>query len=316
MKFGVFVNGVLILVFVSIANSCPNYSTVIRKSDVLHAVYASRQIFSNGNKAGTRISNTPYKFIHLIQRQFFNQGDSIRVGIADDGNNRIIVFRGSQGIEQILRIGSSVLRGSQQITLGSQNVEVVSFFNQALELVMKDLSPYLKNGRKRYILTGHSLGGALASLLALKTRFYYGAVWRSSKSSLITFGQPRVGNAAYADLHDQMVPKFRKLRFVYKSDPITKLPNALFAGFRHHSRGVYLGSAARFRSSQPLVQFCYPGESLSCVNRGESIIPNFNHHEIDAYLNTLKATGIQYRTAGGIKSASFEQTLIMTCQGK
>jgi len=56
---------------------------------------------------------------------------------------------------------------------------------------------------------------------------------------LITFGQPRVGNKAYADVHDRLVSTWRKIRFVYKDDLIPALPlHNMFnkKGWTHHSR--------------------------------------------------------------------------------
>jgi len=61
-----------------------------------------------------------------------------------------------------------------------------------------------------------------------------GSVWQNPKSCLITFGQPRTGDKAFANLHDSLISTWRKIRFVYKGDPIPGVP---FRGiFTHHSR--------------------------------------------------------------------------------
>ncbi|KAL3089817.1 hypothetical protein niasHT_028290 [Heterodera trifolii] len=53
--------------------------------------------------------------------------------------------------------------------------------------------------------TGHSLGGALASLAAMRTVLE--GMRRSDQIKLYTFGQPRVGNVEFAFKHDELIPE-------------------------------------------------------------------------------------------------------------
>ena len=61
-----------------------------------------------------------------------------------------------------------------------------------------------------------------------------GRMWENPGTSLITFGQPRVGDKEFSNIHDQMISPFRKLRFVMNLDPVPHLP--LWPGSVHHSR--------------------------------------------------------------------------------
>jgi hypothetical protein len=54
------------------------------------------------------------------------------------------------------------------------------------------------------IFTGHSLGGALASLAAAQTRVE--GLRRSEQITLYTFGQPRIGNYEFAMAHSLQIP--------------------------------------------------------------------------------------------------------------
>jgi hypothetical protein len=70
-------------------------------------------------------------------------------------------------------------------------------------------------------ITGHSLGGAMASVSA------FDLVWNttlfSHKSPLVyTFGQPRTGDTAYARIYDKFVPN--TFRVVNDDDPVPHLP--------------------------------------------------------------------------------------------
>lgn len=67
------------------------------------------------------------------------------------------------------------------------------------------------------ILCGHSLGGALATLAAVQLH--------KRQPRLLTFGAPRVGNPAFADRFQQLIPPGRALRIVNHWDPIHELPD-------------------------------------------------------------------------------------------
>ena len=48
-----------------------------------------------------------------------------------------------------------------------KTVKVNMFFLNAVNLLLAPIKHKLKDPKRRYILTGHSLGGAMASLLAI-----------------------------------------------------------------------------------------------------------------------------------------------------
>ena len=50
---------------------------------------------------------------------------------------------------------------------GSIDVTINAFFWKAFLKLYDDIKPYLNDGKRKYIITGHSLGGAMASILAL-----------------------------------------------------------------------------------------------------------------------------------------------------
>jgi len=56
-----------------------------------------------------------------------------------------------------------------EVTFQGKKTKVLRFFWQAFESVSYELRPYITDSSKKYIITGHSLGGAMASLLAIKS---------------------------------------------------------------------------------------------------------------------------------------------------
>eukprot|EP00300_Choanocystis_sp_HF-7_P042018 c8791_g1_i2.p1 GENE.c8791_g1_i2~~c8791_g1_i2.p1 ORF type:complete len:198 (+),score=39.97 c8791_g1_i2:24-596(+) len=70
------------------------------------------------------------------------------------------------------------------------------------------------------VFTGHSLGGALATLAAIDFRLAYPDALRIS---MVNFGSPRVGNHAFAQIYQTYLPT-DVYRFVYDNDIITATP--------------------------------------------------------------------------------------------
>ncbi|MFH4976946.1 hypothetical protein AB6A40_003655 [Gnathostoma spinigerum] len=82
------------------------------------------------------------------------------------------------------------------------------------------------------VFTGHSLGGAIASVASIKyawTRFGNSTL---SDIILITFGQPRVGNMDFAVAHDRLIP--HSFRIVHRYDLVAHLPFC-YETLRSHS---------------------------------------------------------------------------------
>jgi hypothetical protein len=77
----------------------------------------------------------------------------------------------------------------------------------------------------KLILTGHSLGAAMATLAA--------TIWRPEW--LVTLGSPRVGDAAFA----ATAVATQKVRFVDCCDAVTEVPLEL-GGYRHVGEPTYL----------------------------------------------------------------------------
>ena len=101
-----------------------------------------------------------------------------------------------------------------------------SGFDSVAQAIHADVKPYLKTGYKTY-LTGHSLGGAVAVLLAAAlSEDGYGV------QRIITFGQPKVTTAAGV----QRLNYLPLMRVVDENDVIPMLPPP---SFRNLGKGAY-----------------------------------------------------------------------------
>lgn len=82
---------------------------------------------------------------------------------------------------------------------------------------LSDNFKLIEKSTKPLIIAGHSLGGAVAQLLALKIH--------TLQPTVFTYGSPRVGNQAFATTFNQLIKK--SIRYVNGFDPVPALPPKL-----------------------------------------------------------------------------------------
>jgi triacylglycerol lipase len=98
-----------------------------------------------------------------------------------------------------------------------------------------------RSAMSQWIVTGHSLGGALATLCGLDIQYNFSA---QVTVSVYTFGAPKVGNEAFVESYNRRVPDTS--RFVYGNDIVTKLPR-WWQGYRHVDREIKFSTGFNWR---------------------------------------------------------------------
>lgn len=122
---------------------------------------------------------------------------------------------------------------------GAKRPRVHSGFWMAYESVRSELLDDVRRcltevPNRRVMVTGHSLGGALATLCAFDCRVQLGL--SELDVTVITFGSPRVGNRAFTRRFLAAVPVC--FRIMNHSDGVTNVPSSFFSNFEHVPRGV------------------------------------------------------------------------------
>lgn len=128
--------------------------------------------------------------------------------------------------------------------------------------------------------TGHSLGGALAVLLALRLSNTAGF----KLGGLVTFGQPKVGDAALSQaITQQLLPFYR--RYVNQRDIVPKLPP--LPDYRHSGQLYYFDDLDQLQLNPPrwlmlLDQvLCNPDEAEAALRQ------HLDDHRMKGYVTLL-----------------------------
>ena len=123
---------------------------------------------------------------------------------------------------------------------------------QSILTAAKELFAKYPNSKK--LVTGHSLGGALAIHASVDIINKFGNI-----DEFYTYGSPRVGNQQFATYIDNFIPGNFNSRVVHNRDPVPHLPLKIM-GFSHINREIFYNED----SSQFTV--CTSGEDPTCSN--------------------------------------------------
>lgn len=168
-------------------------------------------------------------------------------------------------------------------------------FSKALDNVWKELIKVISNfqdNSQTIWITGHSLGGALATLAAARLMQN-----NLDINGLYTFGQPRVGNAIFKRIFDLRF-KHRTFRFVNNEDIVTRIPPTAMK-YEHIGSVFYFDTAGKLHRGIKWWRM-FMDRSLSKIVRASvryqklsEQFPNGIHdHEIDRYIKRIKKNSV------------------------
>ncbi|KAF1752694.1 hypothetical protein GCK72_019249 [Caenorhabditis remanei] len=162
-----------------------------------------------------------------------------------DRNAMVLVFRGTTTLFQLIDEGISFFLHPKvqfNVTKGVVDGYYLNAFYSLWEKgIQKDVEKILneKQDMKMWFF-GHSLGGGLASIASSYVAKTYGI--DGSRTKLVTFGMPRIGDIDLAEAHDELVPD--SWRIEHSKDPIPALPPRTFPdeidkGSFHHNTEIW-----------------------------------------------------------------------------
>lgn len=197
------------------------------------------------------------------------------------GGDVVVAFRGSCSPQDFLQDGKFV-RAELAWTHEGYILEVHQGFLEDIESLTEDLVREVRrtlamlkhqiNPAPNIYFTGHSLGGALAILGALEC-----SRLRLQPELVVTFGQPRVGNAAFAACYNASLGP-RTFHVVNAADPVPLLPPLLF-GYRDEGNEIFLPQHSGWRLN--------PSLGFEIVSDVLGVFSNWRHRKLALIPNHL-----------------------------
>ncbi|HXI73468.1 MAG TPA: lipase family protein [Verrucomicrobiae bacterium] len=169
-----------------------------------------------------------------------NQVTDTQALVIEQAGCVIIAFRGTSNARDFVT-DAKFFRELLVEEANGDRCEVHRGFLAAYESIIADLGHHLScivAGSRPVYITGHSLGGALAILVALELKRQGFNI-----AQVYTFGQPRVGNAAFKRLYDFSLGA-STFRVVYQEDIVARVPHlpSVTDPYRHVGLEIFLPS--------------------------------------------------------------------------
>jgi uncharacterized membrane protein YkvA (DUF1232 family)/uncharacterized membrane protein YgcG len=220
--------------------------------------------------------------------------------VSTDGKTIVVSVRGTSSLEEIDTDANIAKVPYEHRLLGEQpDVLVHDGFHKAfISIRDRTIDAVQNSAGDSLLVTGHSLGGALAVLLSLEISMAPTAAGlsRSTPIECITFGAPQIGNQAFANLAKDNIPS--AYRFTNTADPVPRLLS--LCGFVHSHEDVNLDG---FNVEGAAV------EALHTLQRSKSAADGFTKlalsackqctadHTLLAYYTKLRKYAAKHHTA-------------------
>ena len=183
--------------------------------------------------ATNNLSSTNVEFIDAEDTEVF---------IAENDSEMYIVFRGSKGLRDWIA-NMKILKSTTDF--GKVHSGFMEAFSVVREKIFTAMTRARENNKKLY-LSGHSLGGALATIAAADSNIKIGS---TPIEAIYTFGMPKTSNRTAADyINSNFGSRF--FRFVNDRDIVTRIP----PGSRHVGRLIHFDKHGEIKNTNNNVE--------------------------------------------------------------
>ena len=164
-------------------------------------------------------------------------GVSTQAFVAENGTTRFLAFRGTESTNHV-----DWMRDAQfKPVPGVFGTRVHSGFKRALDEVWDDLLPHVTIADRELVVTGHSLGGGLATLGAARL-----AAAGHGVGGVYTYGSPRTGLKDFAAAYTTALG-LNTYRVINHIDIVTRVP-LLVQNYRHVGSRMYFDGGGTFHA--------------------------------------------------------------------
>ena len=208
----------------------------------------------------------------FVDGKFFNSGNAQAYWFQSE-HDSVVVFRGTEPTEW-----GDIQADANALTAVAETIGKV---HRGFKAEVDELWPYIEEAlaenTKPLWITGHSLGGAMATICTGRCLISH---IRSEPSELHTFGSPRVGCKKYVNF--SKVPHYR---WVNNNDIVTRVP-PIWMGYRHSGQEMYINRHGKLESIQGWRRF---SDRLQGFLGGllKLQIDQFSDHSILEYIDVV-----------------------------
>ncbi len=211
----------------------------------------------------------------LGEFRFFDGATSTQAFTGADATRRFLAFRGTESNNPRDWVVDSQFK-PRPAALGS----VHSGFDGALDEVWEDVLAELADDNRPLIITGHSLGGGLATLAAARL-----ADSDEPPAAVYVYGCPRTGLGGFRDSYDA---KLRDVTFriINHIDIVTRVP-LLVQGYRAPGLRMYFDRDGTFHPDAGAWQIAKDDLRYRITNFRSIRALGLGTHEINAYVDRV-----------------------------
>lgn len=215
--------------------------------------------------------------------ELFNR-DGSQAYLFANHSDKVIVCRGTEPNEW-----NDIKADVDAVSVVAETVgRVHRGFKKEVDDLWPEIEKRLIENDKTLWFSGHSLGGAMATICA--GRCFLSHI-PSMPHSLYTYGSPRVGNKRYINYCD-----IDHIRWVNNNDIVTRSPPVLF-GYRHVGKEMYLDSHGHLRKVQGWLRTKDRCRGfLGGLRKWR--IDHFTDHLMDDYIAAIHSMVLEYEASG------------------
>jgi len=209
------------------------------------------------------------KFLNKPLPPTYIDVDGAQAYVMSDSKDVLIACRGTEPTQMNDILADLKMFPVKHHVSGRVHRGFYAEYNKVIPGIKEALTKHNKKGDKTVWVTGHSLGGAMAVLVAAELR---------PNGGLHTFGQPRVGNAEFLKALDGI----KYYRYRNNNDAVTAVPPS-FLLFRHGGVLRYINTYGNIRPATWLQRFKDKCRGHWMALKSFNLIDGFADHSMGLY---------------------------------